>query len=419
MLAEASRAAAAAGDDWGQVEAAQCRAYTHVHRTCGAAALRCADDVVPVLQRSGHGQLAAWDAAIRADVAASAGRYPEALRDGFRGLETAMAVGEPHSAAGSWIPLLRALVALGDVERAVRVRDDGLRFLDDHPGLGIGGVALLGTAMVASLGPVDAAVAAARSAAECASLAPVGAAEAGLLLGVARLRAGDACGARQAAADAGTTARSLGHRGLVATADMVVASAARADGGVVGPAVFDVLGELHEAGLRPSVPDALDLVAALRRDAGRDGSAARLHAAADHLRAELGTVPSPLARTLAPPPHWAADPALAGARAEGARFGEAGAVGYARRARGRRGRPRAGWDSLTPTEREIVALVATGRSNAGIGAILLVSPGTVRTHLRSVFAKLGVTSRTELAAHAATADLVGSDRPWHTGVTQT
>ena len=101
----------------------------------------------------------------------------------------------------------------------------------------------------------------------------------------------------------------------------------------------------------------------------------------------------------------AADPAAAEARDGGARLGQAGAVGYdARRSRGRRGRPRAGWDSLTPTEREVVAQVVTGRSNAEIGAALLVSPGTVRTHLRSVFAKLGVTNRTELAARAATPD---------------
>ncbi|TCK23018.1 helix-turn-helix transcriptional regulator [Pseudonocardia endophytica] len=403
VLADAEAAAAAAGDDWGQVEAAQIRAYTHVHRSSGAAALRCADGVLPVLERMGHGQLAAWDAAIRADVAEAAGRYPEALREGYRGLEAATTVGEPVSAAGSWIPLLRALVAVGDVEQAGRVLDDGLRFFDAHPGLGIDGFVSIGTALVASAGPAAEAVDAAAAAAQCPGMVPVGAAEVGLLLGVARLRSGDPCGARRAAAEAADAARSLGHRGFVAVADMVVAAAARAEGGTVPLSVFDLLGSIHDVGLRPLVPDALDLVAALHRDAGRDPAAARLHAAATHLRAALGVVASPLARTLAPPPEWSAAPELAGARAEGARFGEAGAVGYARRARGRRGRPRAGWDSLTPTERDVVALVATGRSNAEIGASLLVSPGTVRTHLRSVFAKLGVTSRTELAARAAQA----------------
>jgi len=76
-------------------------------------------------------------------------------------------------------------------------------------------------------------------------------------------------------------------------------------------------------------------------------------------------------------------------------------VVYAARARGRRARPRSGWESLTPTEGEVVALAAQGLSNAAIGAQLLVSAGTVRTHLRSVFGKLGVTSRAELAAQAA------------------
>ncbi len=39
------------------------------------------------------------------------------------------------------------------------------------------------------------------------------------------------------------------------------------------------------------------------------------------------------------------------------------AVGYARRARGERKRPSRGWDSLTPTELEVVRHVAAGLSN--------------------------------------------------------
>jgi DNA-binding CsgD family transcriptional regulator len=92
------------------------------------------------------------------------------------------------------------------------------------------------------------------------------------------------------------------------------------------------------------------------------------------------------------------------AAAAGARLDRDRAVAYAVRARGARGRPSSGWESLTPTERDVVDLVGTGLSNAAVGDALLISAGTVRTHLRSVFAKLGVTSRTELAALAARRD---------------
>ena len=140
MLADAAAAAEAAGDDWGLVEAAQILAYTHVYRGRPAEALRCADDVVAVVERIGHGQLAAWDAAIRADVAETGGRYADAVRSGRRGVELAVAVGEPVSASGAWIPLLRALVAVGENDEAARVRTEGLCFLDGHPGLGTDGV---------------------------------------------------------------------------------------------------------------------------------------------------------------------------------------------------------------------------------------------------------------------------------------
>jgi DNA-binding CsgD family transcriptional regulator len=52
---------------------------------------------------------------------------------------------------------------------------------------------------------------------------------------------------------------------------------------------------------------------------------------------------------------------------------------------------------LTPTERTIARLVSTGLSNKDVAAQCWVSPRTVAFHLRNVFAKLGVSSRGELA----------------------
>jgi DNA-binding CsgD family transcriptional regulator len=68
--------------------------------------------------------------------------------------------------------------------------------------------------------------------------------------------------------------------------------------------------------------------------------------------------------------------------------------------RGPRGRPRTGWDSLSNSELRVVRLVAEGRTNRDIAALLFVSRDTVHTQLSSALRKLGLTSRVELATHA-------------------
>jgi DNA-binding CsgD family transcriptional regulator len=53
---------------------------------------------------------------------------------------------------------------------------------------------------------------------------------------------------------------------------------------------------------------------------------------------------------------------------------------------------------LSPRESEIVRLVADGHPNKVIAAVLEISSWTVGTHVRRVFAKLGVTSRAAMVA---------------------
>jgi DNA-binding CsgD family transcriptional regulator/tetratricopeptide (TPR) repeat protein len=77
------------------------------------------------------------------------------------------------------------------------------------------------------------------------------------------------------------------------------------------------------------------------------------------------------------------------------------ALGAPRGRRGGRRRPQTGWESLTPTERSVVQLVADGLRNREIADRLFISRRTVETHLTHVFGKLAISSRTELIATAS------------------
>lgn len=160
------------------------------------------------------------------------------------------------------------------------------------------------------------------------------------------------------------------------------------------------------SGLRLVAVDALEVLGLAALDELDDEHGLRLLAAASTGRDRLSYPRPPRDE----PSHRAA---VEGARArlgheraeavlrEGAGMTLDEATGYARRGRGERRRPKAGWASLTPTELEVVGLVREGLDNASIAQRLFVSRSTVKYHLGQIFPKLGVTSRAQLAAEAA------------------
>jgi len=154
------------------------------------------------------------------------------------------------------------------------------------------------------------------------------------------------------------------------------------------------------------ISDTLECLAAVAGDAGRHREAARLLGAADGIRQRRGAVRFKVWHAGYQALAAAARDALGehefeSAWAEGAALSTEQAIAYTRRGRGQRKRPTIGWESLTPTERDVVRLVSEGLGNKDIATRLFVSPRTVQTHLTHVYAKLGLTSRVQLVQEAA------------------
>jgi DNA-binding CsgD family transcriptional regulator len=74
-------------------------------------------------------------------------------------------------------------------------------------------------------------------------------------------------------------------------------------------------------------------------------------------------------------------------------------------------RPSFGWESLTPTETKVVALVAQGLTNRQIAEQLFVSRRTAATHIEHVLQKLGHGNRVALAAEASRRSVNPAPRP--------
>ncbi len=160
-----------------------------------------------------------------------------------------------------------------------------------------------------------------------------------------------------------------------------------------------------DSNLRTFLADSLDGLASLAARKGAPAEAIRLLAASSSGREEMGYPRPPVDA----PTHEALITSLRSAAGDetfeaewnaGANLSLDEAVAIAMRGRGRRNRPATGWESLTPTELNVVRLVVEGLTNPEIGDRLFISRATVKTHLSHVYARLNVSNRTELATLA-------------------
>lgn len=148
---------------------------------------------------------------------------------------------------------------------------------------------------------------------------------------------------------------------------------------------------------------ALQLMAAAAAAIDQHDEAVRLAGAAAGEMARVGISPETMLTTLFTPQIERARDMVGDDRAgtlfdSGAAMGWDEVLAYLKRGRGARRRPRSGWDALTPTERQVIDLVVAGQSNKAIAEKLLMSVPTVKSHLTHAYAKVGVSSRTELMA---------------------
>jgi DNA-binding CsgD family transcriptional regulator len=298
---------------------------------------------------------------------------------------------------------VHALARCGRAEDAVA---EGLRALREaqQSGVGMATPAIemaLAVAQLARL-DLDAADALARSLIELPQMHTVALMRE--TLGRVALARGDAREAATQARELGAVARRTGsprHRALV---DFIRGCAAVLDGDVDRgrDLLQDALASCWQLGLALGVAEALDELAILAAADGELARTARLAAAAAAARARLDCVPlTPVTERLEAVGAQFSDRDAAAAWdeawGEGTALGLGEAVAYARRSRGPHTRSRDGWDSLTPTELQVAQLAATGLSNPLIASKLFMSRSTVKMHLSSVYLKLGVANRTELA----------------------
>jgi predicted ATPase/DNA-binding CsgD family transcriptional regulator len=404
--------------------------------------LRMAERAVE-LTRASRDQLGLGWALVNVAMAASISDRFDGARAAYEEFLTIPGASE-HARLRTWAELAAAWteLAVGSPERAVRHADVALELEGDQPSMThfvlicnrIHGLALLGRAQEAieegmraeaDVREADAPMAApaiemALAVAELMNGRPASAeARARPLLEVPQthtvalmrevlaqsaLARGDAYDARRHGGELAILAEQTASPRHQALADYVLGCAAVIDGEPErGRELLQrSLAGYSELGLERGAADALEELGLLAVSAGDGVRGARLAAAANAARMGLSCVALPrnVARLSSARAEFMAHDggqAWEAAWADGETLALADAIAYARRARGPRGRPAVGWASLTPAELEVAQLAADGSSNPEIAARLFMSRSTVKMHLSSVYLKLRIANRAQLA----------------------
>ncbi|HEX5225771.1 MAG TPA: LuxR C-terminal-related transcriptional regulator, partial [Solirubrobacteraceae bacterium] len=406
-LEQARELARASGDEWCFVDATQIVGYTMLMQgDTGAEAML--DEALETIERTGYPEFAAWHWGGIAWARTIAGRYEEALELLERAIAVADSVGEPVSsgvAHGS-----RGQVRAERGEGAAVLREVGAvleRSVAAGAGMALPSLSIAGQIARASIGELEEARPGLRewAASEMAyarALASCVLARVALGLG----EAGDAAEEAQRAREVATGP--LENHMLAAEATVLLARATLMDGdrAAADALAHGALDAALEGGYAGVVPPTLDVLAGAAAAEESFEEAARILAAGERAWQRLGRA------------RWVCEQAEIEALTErirdalgeetfGEAFREAGALSledalaWMRRARGTRKRPAGGWESLTPTEKQVVALVAEGLTNPEVGERMFIARGTVKMHLSHIYAKLEIRNRSELAALAA------------------
>jgi DNA-binding CsgD family transcriptional regulator/tetratricopeptide (TPR) repeat protein len=411
-LAEAMAAARAAGDEWAVSNVLWWQAFHHVFaRDRPELAEPVLVELDELAARAESVSCRGWSDIVRQIAAARAGRLAGARQFMESALAAAESCGDVLLESYAFAYGTDTLIALGDYAFAERAVLRTVARLRRHLDACRQGVVEFGLVRIAlARGDLSEA---ARWVEEMRTLMrtiglPFGLEWLCAAEGRLALEAGDLPAARPFFHEAMASATATGVPWSQAHAlhDLGLLAVVEGDTGAAEDCFHRALALDVEYGFAGRATDTLEALAVVAASNESSAEAVRLLAAADGLRLATGQVRA----TLNQPRH---DAVLAALRAEvpedtfaqwwteGAGLSLVDVVAWASRARGERKRPSSGWAALTPTELDVVALAATGATNAEIGVKLFMSATTAKTHLQHVYAKLGVANRAALAAEAS------------------